>query len=50
MPVENLTLIAKKYLSNDFLLDLIPIIPITLIFFPHNEYIRLFYLVKVTRI
>jgi hypothetical protein len=51
-PEASLFNIAIRYLKGDFLIDFIPLIPITLLIPHQHEYpdVKLFYLVKVIRL
>jgi len=49
-PVRNLHDIAMKYLKGDFIPDLIPILPLTFIFIDDYKFIKLLYVIKVTRV
>ena len=47
-PVREITTIAKEYLKNDFLLDLLPVLPLQFLNLNGEEY--KFYLIKIIRI
>ena len=50
---KSLSVIAERYFKNDFVRDLVPLLPINAIFSGLNgedKYFRLFYLIKVVRV
>ena len=48
-PIRRVHLIAKHYLKNEFIWDLIPLIPLQLIKLKNNR-VRLFFLIKIYRL
>ena len=48
--VKSLTKIASRYLHGDFLLDFIPLIPLTYIFKSFYCQAKLFYIIKTVRV
>ena len=49
-PVRNLHQISMRYLKGDFLMDLIPLLPLTLIVTKEHKLSKLLYCIKVIRV
>ena len=49
VPERDLAVIAKRYLKGDFIWDLIPLLPLSMIF-EHTKSSKLFFILKTLRI